>query len=149
MTRDRTDDATPQMPSHDLVALAQVCRRLGVEMVVAFGSRVTGRPVPRPESDLDLALLGGQASLESCLEELGHVFPRHELDLVRLDRADPLLRYEIMRSAVLLHGDPDLYCEYNAYAYRDFIDSADLRQLEDRLFRLKMDRIRETLHVAP
>lgn len=148
MGRDRNRSTTPHLPPYDPAALAQACRRLGVAMVVAFGSRATGRPIPTPESDLDLALLGGQASQQACLEELGQVFPAHNLDFVELGRADPLLRYEIMRTSVLLHGDPDLYCEYKAYAYRDYIDSADLRRLEDRLFRLKMNRIREALHVA-
>lgn len=118
-------------------------------MLVAFGSRVTGRPLPTAESDLDLAVLGGQAGLLACLEELGKVFPQHDLDIIQLGQVDPLLRHEVMRSAVLLYGDPDLYCEYKAYAYRDYIDSADLRRLEDHLFRLKMTRLREALHVAP
>jgi predicted nucleotidyltransferase len=148
MTPHRAPATTPHLPPYDPAALAQACRRLGVVMVVAFGSRATGRPVPTPESDLDLAFLGGQASLPTCLRELGPVFPQHDLDLVQLDQADPLLRHEIMRSSVLLYGDPDLYCEYKAYAYRDFVDSADLRQLEDRLFRLKMNRIRKALNVA-
>lgn len=149
MAADRTRTAAQTLPPHDPARLAQACRRLGVRMLVAFGSRVTGRPVPTPESDLDLAVLGGQVGLQACLEELGKVFPQHDLDIIQLGRADPLLRHEIMRSAVLLYGDPDLYCEYKAYAYRDFIDSADLRRLEDRLFRLKMTRLREALHVAP
>lgn len=44
-----------------------------------------------------------------------------------------------MRSGKLLHGDPSLYCEYKAYAYRDYIDSADLRRLEDRLLSTQDD----------
>lgn len=62
-------------------------------MEVAFGSRVTGRPVPTPQSDLDMAVLGGQAGLCACLEELGKVFTQHDFDIVQLGRADSLLRY--------------------------------------------------------
>lgn len=149
MPADKPCNGAHTLPPYDPDRLAVACRRLGVRMLVVFGSRVTGRPLPTPESDLDLAVLGGQPDLPACLDELGKVFPRHELDIVHLGRADPLLRQEIMRSARLLYGDPDLFCEYKAYAYRDYIDSADLRRLEDRLFRLKMARLREALHVAP
>jgi hypothetical protein len=35
-------------------------------------------------------------------------------------------------------GDPDLFFDYRAFAFRDFVDSADLRRLEHALFRRKM-----------
>ena len=56
------------------------------------------------------------------------------LDMARIESAGALFRHEIMRVAILLYGDPDLFCEYRAYAYRDFVDSADLLALEETLF---------------
>jgi hypothetical protein len=81
-----------------------------------------------------------------CYADLAEVFRRYSLDLVRLEDADPLLRHEILHQGILLRGDPDLFCEYRAYAYRDFVDSSDLFALEDRLFRKKMARMKERLH---
>ncbi len=46
---------------------------------------------------------------------------------------------------VCLYGDPDDFFEYRAYAYRDYMDSRDLRILEDKLFRKKMDHVRRRL----
>ncbi|MCG6867598.1 MAG: hypothetical protein LJE91_02380 [Gammaproteobacteria bacterium] len=54
-----------------------------------------------------------------------------------------------MQSGRLLDGDPDLFCEYRAYAYRDFVDSADLFALEQTLFEKKMARIKGLLHDSP
>jgi hypothetical protein len=62
--------------------------------------------------------------------------------------ADPLFRWEIMDRATLLYGDLDEFLEYRAFAYRDFVDSADLRALERTLSDYKLERIRERLRAA-
>lgn len=84
-----------------------------------------------------------------CYRSLVEVFPDHPLDLVDLGSADPLLRYEIMRKGLLLYGSPDLFFQYRAYAFKDFVDSADLRALEDALFRKKMTHLRRELYGSP
>lgn len=128
--------------------LATAARELGLRLVVLYGSYAKGRP--GPQSDLDVAVLGCPVGkFWECYENLLEVFRAYSLDLVRLEDADALLRDEIMRDAILLYGDPDLFYEYRAFAYRDFVDSADLFALEEVLFRKKMDRIKEQLHGAP
>lgn len=65
--------------------------------------------------------------------ELAEIFgdsPGRDLDLKALHGVDPFFRYEVTREGVLLYGDPADYEEFKAYAYRDYIDSADLRELE-------------------
>ncbi len=139
--------------SYDAKRLETVCEQLGLTMLVAYGSRAGGASMkPGPESDLDLALLGpdlgGWERMSACLGVLGDVFNRYALDAVVLGEADPLFRWEIMRDGHLLFGDPIRFLEYRAFAWKDFIDSADLRRLEAVLFRKRMDWIREQLHVA-
>jgi predicted nucleotidyltransferase len=124
--------------------LAAAAERLGLRLVVRFGSRAVGAvPPPTPESDLDIAVLAGERQLSATelFLELEGAFPGVELDLALLNDADPLFRYEVLRRSDLLFGDPDLYAEYQAYAYRDFVDSADLRALEDVLSRRKLRRL--------
>jgi hypothetical protein len=53
-----------------------------------------------------------------------------------------------MERATLLFGDVDEFLEYRAFAYRDFVDSADLRALERTLSDYKLKRIRERLRAA-
>jgi predicted nucleotidyltransferase len=78
--------------ARDLDALAYVCRRQAVRLLVVFGSAVRG--LRRPESDLDLAVwieattMPSQAltGLEAALRPL---FPGERLDVALLNRASP------------------------------------------------------------
>jgi predicted nucleotidyltransferase len=132
--------------------LEAACTRLGVRLLVLFGSHAPGGLPPRPESDLDLAVSFRRGvtppSWFNLHEQIAPAFPHAALDLVFLATADPLFRWEIMDRAVLLHGDIDEFHEYRAFAYRDFNDSADLRALEQTLFEKKMTLIRERLRAA-
>lgn len=132
--------------SYNPADLDAVVHRFSLRLVAVFGSYARHDPPPGPDSDLDIAVLGCRRELViECLDAFGEVFPRVPIDLVRLEDADPLFRQEIMESAVRLAGDPDLFYEYRAFAYRDYIDSADLFALEQTLFRKKMTRLRERL----
>lgn len=134
----------------DKKRLAEVARRLGLRLVVLYGSHATRRPEPSPESDVDIAVLGCHADkFWECYMALSEALGPLPLDMVRIEDADALFRHEIMRAAILLYGDPDLFCEYRAYAYRDFVDSADLLALEEALFQRKMAHIKERLHGSP
>ena len=121
-------------------------------MVVLFGSWATGLPAPGPESDVDLALSlpAGRPRVRrgDCYDGLRDAFPHRSLDVVLLADADPLFRWEIMRAGKLLWGDPVEHLEYRAFAFRDFVDSADLRALERGLFHRKMALVRERLRAA-
>ena len=81
-------------------------------------------------------------------DELSPAFPERSLDFVYLADADPLFRWEIMDRGVLLHGSVDDFLEARAFAYRDFVDSGDLRALEHALFERKLAFIRGQLRAA-
>lgn len=138
------------LPRYDQASLTQVASDCGLRLVVLFGSWARRSPPPGPESDVDIAVLGcPREKYFDCYEVLSAAFGEHMLDLVRLEEADPLFRHEIMQCGVLLWGDPNLFCEYRAYAYRDFTDSADLFALEQILHKKKMERLRQQLHDSP
>ncbi len=135
----------------DARKLTAVGERLGLRMVVLFGSRATGSPPPAAESDLDLAVAfssGHSVSWWDAHRELSAVFPAHVVDLVFLADADALFRWEILGAGVLLRGDPIEHLELRAFAFRDFVDSADLRRLERVLFEKKLACIKRQLHAA-
>jgi predicted nucleotidyltransferase len=140
------------LPEYDQDALDATCRRLGLRLVVLFGSHASGSPPPGEESDLDLAVSGGSVEAAATLwdlhGELSPIFPGQMLDLVLLRQADPLFRWEIMREGVLLWGDSMDFLELRAFAYRDFVDSADLRALERKLFEKKMAYVRRRLDAS-
>ena len=140
------------LPVLDQTRLHEVCTGLGIRMLVLFGSRATGQPAPNADSDVDLALSltdpGKRCKSWEYHAALAVLLPDAVLDVVSLHDADPLFRWEIMSGAVLLWGDPDEFLELRAYAYRDFVDSADLRALERTLSERKLARIRRQLHAA-
>lgn len=144
--RRRTGKLARMNVAYNAERLAQVAQEMGLRLVVLFGSRARGRPPPAPDSDVDIAVLGmPEARYRDGFEALYEVFPEHPLDVVRLENADPLFRHEIMHQGVLLWGDPILFSEYRAYAYRDFTDAADLFALERALFAKKMKRLEAEL----
>jgi predicted nucleotidyltransferase len=132
--------------------LERTCERLGVRLLVLFGSHSPGGLAPRPGSDVDVALSfrrdAARVPVLDVHEQLTAAFPGAQLDLVLLHDADPLFRWEIMDRATLLYGDVDEFLEYRAFAYRDFVDSADLRAVERTLSDRKMKRSRERLRAA-
>lgn len=136
----------------DVAALHAACMRLGARMVVLFGSHATGEPPPVTDSDVDVAMSYANGtpapSVWDAHRELAPIFGDRTLELVFLREAGPLFRWEIMREGRLLWGDPMAFLNYRAFAFRDFVDSADLRQLERTLFEKKMEFIRRRLHVA-
>lgn len=130
------------MPGLDAGRLAETCRRAGVRLAVLFGSRAGAGLAPRPDSDVDIGVASDRVlSFEEWNALYGGIsdsLPGMELDLVAIGGADPLLRWEIMRDGVLLFGDELDALELRAFAYRDFVDSADLRALERSLFEKKL-----------
>ncbi len=130
----------------DLQRVAAVAADFGLRLAVLFGSRARGQA--RPDSDCDIAVAGCPPqrfwALYDALQDA--LTDGALLDLVRLEEADPLFRYEILHGARLLYGDPDLFCEYRAFAFRDFHDAADLFALERTLLRRKIARLKERLH---
>jgi predicted nucleotidyltransferase len=126
----------------------KTCSRLGLRMAVLFGSRATGRPFPKPDSDADIAVLDSRSNgtdrfwrIQGALNE---VVPVADLDLVFLSQADALFRHEIMSSGKLIFGRPLDFLEYKSFAYKDWVDSQDLLRLEDTLLAKKLAWLRKT-----
>jgi uncharacterized protein YutE (UPF0331/DUF86 family)/predicted nucleotidyltransferase len=120
----------------DLDTLACVCRRHAVCLLVAFGSTV--RELRGPDSDLDLAVCMTTATIapqalirfEVALRPL---FPGERLDLVFLNRASPLLQFQVARHGIVLfEAAPGVFHAFQVLASKRHADVAHLRRL-DRL----------------
>lgn len=143
------ENTADKLPAFDPAGLEHAVDSFGLRLVVLFGSWARRSPPPGPRSDVDIAVLGcDERAIFKCHSTLSRIFNSAELDVVRLEDADPLFRHEIMSEGVLLAGDPDLFCGYRAYAYRDFVDSADLRELEQVLYRKKMASLKRRIDAA-
>jgi uncharacterized protein YutE (UPF0331/DUF86 family)/predicted nucleotidyltransferase len=120
----------------DLDTLACVCRQQAVCLLVAFGSAV--RELRGSARDLDLSVWMTTANsapltlvrLEVALRPL---FPGEHLDLVLLNRASPLLQFQVARhGAVLFEAAPGVFHAFQVLASKRHADVAHLRRL-DRL----------------
>jgi predicted nucleotidyltransferase len=144
--------AASVLPSPGDPSLADVCSRLGLRMLVLFGSHAPGGLAPHPASDVDLAFLSARDAsplpAPLVLDRLAQLFAGREIDVVDLHGADPLFRWEVMECGLLLYGDVFDFLEFRAYAYRDYVDSADLRALERTLSDRKLQYIGERLRAA-
>jgi predicted nucleotidyltransferase len=95
-----------------------------VRLAAVFGSAARGDE--RPGSDVDVALLLSPDTPDLRLEleaELGRAAGR-EIDLVYLDTAPALLRFEIARDGVLLAGRRDDWVDFRTRAMIDWWDWA-------------------------
>jgi predicted nucleotidyltransferase len=106
-------------------------RTPGVRLAYLFGSAARGQD--RDASDVDIAvLLDASAPLEEDLlrEALERVAVR-EVDLVRLDRAPPLLLAEVLREGrVLRCRDEDERAEFELRARSMVFDTEHLRAVQ-------------------
>jgi predicted nucleotidyltransferase len=100
-----------------------------VELVVLFGSTVTGRT--HKHSDIDVAVFGILA-------------PRiggDRLDLVDLRRAGPLLSMNVARTGrVLYERDPGAWRRFQSLASRRYCDTEKLRRAQKRAIQVFLEQ---------
>lgn len=119
------------MTDEELARLRNVFARYpGVAAVWLFGSRARGRA--RTSSDIDLAVEPFGASVrERKLDMLTDLVRAgfENVDLVVLDRDDPVLRYEVIGPNVVVYAAPG-YDPAEAWvqALRRYLDTAPLRR---------------------
>lgn len=138
---------------YDQKLLKNICDKLLPRLVILYGSRSSGNPPPNEESDLDLAVLDRPGRLSysrysDFCRQLTQVFDSYNLDLVVLNNVDSLFRYEVVSQGKLLCGDEEDFLEYKAFAYKDYVDSWDLRNLEDALFKKQFEWIKNQLYAS-
>lgn len=101
-----------------------------LRLAILFGSRARGRAHAR--SDVDVAILPADADLTLAAEHrlMGEIERAMgaPVDLVRIDRARPGLRWRIARDGVVLHSDPPW--EAARFRARAGIERDELRELE-------------------
>jgi len=113
-----------RMPSP--VQFQSIAEQYDLRLVVLFGSQATGQMHSR--SDADVAIWTERPlSVEERLELWGALtcLFETETDLTEMNRAEPLLLFQIASTGRLLYKAQDLAWEnFKSYAYRRYWDSA-------------------------
>lgn len=131
--------------SFDLLSgqeFARFCEDHGISLAVLFGSMADGRG--RPDSDIDLAVVVdvprstladagfGRRLMRDVIEFIG----TSEVDLVILNRADPLLRYQVACGGKPLYeSSPGTFASFCSLAVRQREDSRVFDKAVDRYLR--------------
>lgn len=115
----------------DTQALAAICRRYGVDLVVGFGSAFRGGADAR--SDIDIAVRFDPTLAERRVLELASELTAlfgDALDLTVINTLDSdTLRFEIFRDGKpLFEAEDGLFCDEASLAIRRYADTAWLRE---------------------
>jgi predicted nucleotidyltransferase len=117
----------------DRQRLDRIAAAHGVELLIQFGSSVTG--ATHAGSDVDLAVLLARApeSLAAHADlaaDLQSLFPGREIDLAILNHADPLLLQQVTDHGVRLFGAPNRWQQFRAYAFKRYQDHRRFLRME-------------------
>lgn len=120
--------------------ISKIARSHKIKMMVVFGSQVHSKT--HPGSDLDIGILLNQEpqSYHILLDvqgELKKVFPDYKLDVSYLHRATPYFLFESVYKGQLLYGSNYDYTKLCAQAFKQYIDSQELRDLRDEMIQRK------------
>ncbi|MEK7727928.1 MAG: nucleotidyltransferase domain-containing protein [candidate division KSB1 bacterium] len=132
----------------DKNVLQEWCRARGIDLMILFGSRATGKT--HPGSDIDLALFARANHLREhhvrLYGEMEDLF-REEIDVAILDLdADPVLLMEVYQKGKCLYeSEPGLFFEQKIRAYKIFEDTEPLRRFRDQAL---AQRIKALQHVT-
>jgi predicted nucleotidyltransferase len=122
------------------VQIAALAERHQLLLVCLYGSQAQQKT--RPESDLDIAILGKRRILSKAFAklsmELAEIFQRNDVDVKSLHRVSPLFRYQAMKNSILLYGTSLDYERYKLYAFRDYQDSRSLLKLRDQIIERRL-----------
>jgi predicted nucleotidyltransferase len=118
-----------------------------LRLAIVFGSVAKG--TARPDSDIDIGILPVDANLslsdEMDLQARLTLALRREVDLVRLDTTDTVLRWEAAKHGVIVHANPaserPLFLGQAASEHADFAEAVKpamalyLRRMRERAAR--------------
>jgi len=109
------------------------CRERGISLAVLFGSQATGKAVR--ESDLDLAVWLEREKLlkdatetarakKQLMRDLINYLETSDIDLVILNHASPLLKFQIARTGKLVYQKtPEIFAGFCSRALREHNDA--------------------------
>ncbi len=113
--------------SEKQVKLAEAAQKLGVDLILLFGSRADGSN--RPDSDFDIAYRSQKALADEAYHDLSRALREYigsdNLHTLDLHDARALTLYEVMRKAKVLYAEHmrDFY-QLRAGAFRRYEDEA-------------------------
>ena len=114
--------------------IAKIAKKFQLKIIIIFGSFANGKF--RKDSDLDIAVLGfKEVSFNEQIKltnELSLIFNKN-IDLSVLNRANPLLLFQVSQNPVLLYGSRPDFLKFKLYAFKAYNDYAPYFEMEKNL----------------
>jgi predicted nucleotidyltransferase len=110
--------------------VADVAREFGLRLVVRFGSTATGRASAGSDQDIAVLATHGLDLAEEArlVAELEGALGAPEVDLTVLNRADPLVWFQVACTGIPLYqAVPGAFLEMQSYASRTYDDTDRFR----------------------
>lgn len=114
-----------------------------IKFAYLFGSKATGKSGPLSDFDLAVFLDGRLNILRyrlKLIEELARMTKNEHFDLVTLNDAPPVLKYEVIRSGKLLKDDKPRRVAFETRVLREYLDTACLRRTQQQYLKEKLSR---------
>ncbi len=114
--------------------VAKIAKKFQLNLVVIFGSFANGKQ--REDSDLDIAVLGDKEisfnEQIGLINELSLIFNKN-IDLSVLNRANPLLLFQVSQNSVIIYGSHEEFLKFKLYAFNVYNDYAPYFAMENNL----------------
>jgi predicted nucleotidyltransferase len=123
--------------------LEEIARKHRARLILQFGSTVTGKTHARSDVDVAVLLEQGDLSLRGhadLVHDLQSLFPDREVDLVVLNRADPLLLRTIAGGCRRLYGSDRELQRFRLGAFRRYQDHRPYLEMERRFVERTLER---------
>lgn len=118
-----------------LARISAIAEKYRLSLVLLFGSQATGKT--HKQSDIDIAYFGQEplslAEESRLVIDLMQAFRTDAVDLVSLQNAPPLLRYQIASSGrVIYELMPGLFTSFFIHALRQYEEAKPLFRLRSK-----------------
>lgn len=113
------------------VVTALLARVPQVQFAYLFGSRARGAAGPLSDVDVAVYLDRRLCCFDwrlRIMEQLAHVLQTEHFDLVTLNDASPVLRYEVIRNGEVIKEDKKRRVDFETRALAEYLDTAFLRK---------------------
>jgi len=114
--------------------IRKIAEKYNLSLILLFGSQVNGKK--HVNSDLDLAVLPKKnlnfKKYFGLISDLSKIFQGEKIDLVSINKADPLLLKKILENYKLLCGSRRNLCELKIYSFKKYCDYKKYFDLEEK-----------------
>lgn len=112
--------------------IKKIAEKYNLKLVLVFGSYVNGNT--HPQSDLDIAVLSEKdfdfSKHCSLVCDFEKIFSGRNIDLVLLNRANPLLLKKILENCQIIHGKKKILESLKLYSFHRYCDYQKYFDLE-------------------